>query len=173
MHHEALTIYVFDERFSSEPSLNNSLQIQALGVPITLTVPTKTETLSAFAHRFNQVLTEWLTTNQQGVVIATLGMGPDGHIAGISPFPEDPNRFAEIFNQDQMAVGYIGNLQPPERVTVTPKFLKRITTIIGVITGQNKQEAWQAVTQKTTPIHVHPAQLLHELKAKMLFFTDL
>lgn len=174
LNHKALSICVFDERFSKEAALNNSLQIQALGLPIALSVPTEEETLSAFAGRFNQLLSDWLANNEQGIIIATLGMGPDGHIAGISPFPDDPQYFTKIFmNQDALAVGYVGNLQPPERVTVTPKLLAHITTIIGVITGQAKQTAWQAFMQKATPAHVHPVQLLHALKAKMLFFTDL
>lgn len=168
-----ITIYVLDERFSSDPSLNNSLQIKEKGININLTVPTDQESLQDFTSRFNNELRLWLDQNPVGEVISTLGMGPDGHMAGISPMPEDQKKFDETFNQDKLVIGYTGNLSPAERVTVSPAFLARINLFIALIAGESKREAFKHFVNRNTKPNVHPIQLLHEFLGKTIIFTDL
>ncbi len=168
-----ITIYVLDERFSSDLALNNSLQIKEKGVNINLTVPDHEESLEAFASRFNDELRLWLNQNPDGELIATLGMGPDGHMAGISPMPEDQSKFDATFNQEKLAIGYVGNLSPAERVTVSPAFLARINLFITLITGEPKREAFKNFINRKTKPNVHPIQLLHEFLGKTIIFTDL
>jgi 6-phosphogluconolactonase/glucosamine-6-phosphate isomerase/deaminase len=168
-----ITIYVLDERFSSDPGLNNSLQIKEKGININLTVPNPEESLEVFASRFNDELRLWLDQNPVGEIISTLGMGPDGHMAGISPMPEDSTRFEETFNQDKLAIGYVGNLSPAERVTVLPSFLARINLFITLITGEPKRAAFESFVNRNTKPNIHPIQLLHQFLGKTIIFTDL
>ena len=129
-----ITTYVLDERFSRDPAQNNSLQLQAAGIEVELTVPAATESVEEFAARFNGEITTWLLEHPQGKIICTWGMGPDGHVAGISPMPDEADRYQETFYQTtQLVVGYEGNLQPPTRVTVTPTFIcQKIDILLGV-----------------------------------------
>lgn len=173
----ATTILPLDERFSSNPALNNSLQMQALGLPVTLVVPQQDETLEAFGQRFDQLLRGWRRHYPQGVIIATIGMGADGHIAGISPMPTQPKEFDSMFvTTSAWAVGYQGNLEPAERVTVTVEFLEEIDVAIGFVTGETKAEALraafsdQATTDFPQDISQLPAVVLPSLDG-ILFTT--
>lgn len=168
-----ITIYVLDERFSKDPSLNNSIQIKEKGVNINLTVPNDQESLIEFANRFNVELETWLEQNPDGEIICTLGMGPDGHIAGISPMPDNSDRFEQVFNQDQLVIGYIGNLSPAERVTTSPNFLSRINFFIALILGEAKRPVFEDFINKRTKAHLHPVQLLHKFSGQTVVFTDL
>jgi 6-phosphogluconolactonase/glucosamine-6-phosphate isomerase/deaminase len=152
-----VTILPLDERYSTDPSTNNSLQMQALGLPVQLVVPEPSETVAALGIRFEQLLKDWRQQHPQGKIIITLGMGTDGHIAGISPLPDNPNRFDQLFvTTHQWAVGYEGLLLPPERVTVTmPFLLTQVDQGIGYITGAEKLFK---LTQASLP-----QQLLHQL----------
>jgi 6-phosphogluconolactonase/glucosamine-6-phosphate isomerase/deaminase len=175
LNHPKMTKYVLDERFSTDPKENNSKQIDALGIQVQPTVPGDGETLEAFASRFDGELKKWKTEHPQGKTVATLGMGPDGHIAGIGPKPEDEVGFAETFyNTDKLVVGYIGSLTPPQRVTVTPKFLKSyVDEMIGLILGEGKREAFEAFKNKSTKANMHPAQILHEAQGQVTIMTDI
>lgn len=165
--------YVLDERFSKDPSLNNSLQIKEKGVNINLTVPNNQESLLDFATRFNDELKAWLEKNPEGEIICTLGMGPDGHIAGISPMPDDQDRFEQIFNQDQLVIGYVGNLSPAERVTTSPIFLAKVNLFVALILGEAKRPVFKDFINKKTKANLHPVQLLHKFLGQTLVFTDL
>ena len=173
LNHQNITSYVLDERFSKDPSLNNSLQIKEKGINVNLTVPNDQESLLEFADRFNTELEAWLEQNPDGEIICTLGMGPDGHIAGISPMPEDQAKFEEIFNQDRLIVGYVGNLSPAARVTTSPNFLAKINLFIALILGEAKKPVFDDFINKRTQPNFHPVQLLHKLSGQTIVFTDL
>lgn len=168
-----ITSYVLDERFSKDPSLNNSLQIKEKGVDIKLTVPSDQESLLDFASRFNDELKIWLEQNPDGEIICTLGMGPDGHIAGISPMPDDQDRFEQTFSQNQLVIGYTGNLSPAERVTTSPNFLSKINLFVALILGEAKRPVFNDLINKKTKENLHPAQLLHKFPGETVVFTDL
>lgn len=168
-----ITSYVLDERFSKDPSLNNSLQIKEKGVNIKLTVPSDQESLLDFASRFNDELKIWLEQNPEGEIICTLGMGPDGHIAGISPMPDDQDRFEQTFSQNQLVIGYTGNLSPAERVTTSPNFLSKINLFVALILGEAKRPVFNDLINKKTKENLHPAQLLHKFPGETVVFTDL
>ncbi len=165
--------YVLDERFSKDPSLNNSLQIKEKGVNINLTVPGDQESLLDFTNRFNDELKAWLEKNPEGEIICTLGMGPDGHIAGISPMPDDQDLFEQTFSQNQLVIGYTGNLSPAERVTTSPNFLSKINLFVALILGEAKRPVFNDLINKKTKENLHPAQLLHKFPGETVVFTDL
>lgn len=175
LNNEDITIYVLDERFSADATLNNSLQLQKIGIAVNLTVPTETETVAQFAERFNLQIQTWVDQNPDGQIICTWGMGPDGHVAGISPMPDEPERFAQTFiGRQQIVVGYTGNLVPPERVTVTADFLtNQVDILLGFVSGAAKESAWQSFVEMTVPESQLPVQLFKRAQGRVIISTDL
>lgn len=167
--------YALDERYSSSPDLNNSLILQSQGILLNVMVPRLGETLEAFGKRFNSNLLNWRRNNPNGLVVATWGMGADGHVAGISPMPDKPEVFEKLFMQSSdWAVGYSGSLTPPQRVTVTPQLvLQEIDYLLGFISGEEKRAAFNNFREKTTDVHQNPVQLLHHARGKVLISTNL
>jgi 6-phosphogluconolactonase/glucosamine-6-phosphate isomerase/deaminase len=88
-----------------------------------------TDTLQSAGERFVNNLKTWRSQNENGVIIATMGIGADGHIAGMFPGEYDVD-----FASDSWVVWYE---VPPEinqytkRITVTNTFLQ--TQVIEVI----------------------------------------
>jgi 6-phosphogluconolactonase/glucosamine-6-phosphate isomerase/deaminase len=163
-----------DERFSTEPQLNNSLQLLQTGIRILPLLPLENEPLELFAQRFGQEIETWILAHPNGKILATLGMGPDGHIAGISPLPIDPQRFDSLFvSNPNLAVGYLGNLEPAERITVTIEGLKHVNAFYGVVSGRTKRDAFEAFRAHSSTPDQHPVQLLHQLDVPIFLFSDL
>jgi 6-phosphogluconolactonase/glucosamine-6-phosphate isomerase/deaminase len=107
---ENLTVSVLDERFSQVAGVNNFLQLQkkdfyadavSAGCSFFGTVPRLNESMQSLARRWEDNLRKWENDNPQGTIIATLGMGPDGHTAGIFVFPEDEKKFKDLFQSSQ------------------------------------------------------------------------
>lgn len=125
------------------------------------------------ALAFEHALREWMTENPNGKTLAILGMGPDGHVAGIFPM-DDEERFRELFEGNRSVIGYRGPEYAvcPERVTVTISFLRRLDRTLVFFTGEEKRAAWDRVTRGTEPIHTLPAAIFRTLPAVEIF-TDL
>ncbi len=174
MSRENITIYPLDERFSNDPTANNSLLLRERGAPTYALVPDTGETVEHMGERFDKTLKDWRQKHPQGVIICTFGVGPDGHTSGISPM-DDSERFAQLFSKSNAhAVGYRGSLTPPERVTTTATFLQtQVDVAIGLVCGKAKQVVWNAFVSKNTPIHTHPMQLWHSSRADISVHTDL
>ncbi|MDO8269362.1 MAG: 6-phosphogluconolactonase [Candidatus Levybacteria bacterium] len=181
------TVTVLDERYSSDPMVNNMAQImetdfykksKALGVQVIDTRVKNNETRDELAQRFNEGLIDWLAKNQDGVIIATIGMGPDGHISGIMPFSEDPEKFRDLFdngNENNLVVGYdVGDKNPySQRVTTTMNMLRRINKAVAYISGENKRSAWSRLTASEGSLAATPARILNEITGDVFVFTDL
>lgn len=126
------------------------------------------------AREFNHALMEWMTEHPDGRVLAILGMGPDGHTAGIFPM-EDESAFQTLFLGERLAVGYLGPEYAtcPERVTVTASFLARdIDRIFVFFSGEEKRAVWERITRNEIPLHMLPAGIFHRLP-DVEIFTDL
>ena len=125
-----VTLSVLDERFSTDPMINNFAQLEqtaffaaaiARGVAIISTKVTPLDSLVILRDRFDSALRAWRTTHPKGVIIATMGIGPDGHTAGI--FPGD---YGVTWTGDAWIVGYSVPCtvnSNPNRVSVTDTFL--------------------------------------------------
>lgn len=100
---ENLTVAVLDERFSTDEKTNNFARLQhtdfyamAMEVEVSFfgSLPRPGETMHDLAARMEKNLRTWKSENPHGIIVATLGMGKDGHTAGIFPFSD-----AEGFNK--------------------------------------------------------------------------
>lgn len=96
-------------------------------------------------------------------VIAFLGMGSDGHIAGI--LPDSP-----AVNSSDLVAGY--QAADFTRITLTPKaFLSGVDEVIIGAFGESKKSQLKALQDQVLPINDQPAQLLKKIK-KTIIFND-
>lgn len=179
-----VTISVLDERYSKDSSINNFAQLsetnffkRAEGQKCQCidTRVREEETLEQFARRFENGLRSWKSQHEEGTIIITQGIGKDGHTAGIFPFPEDPKKFQELFeNKEVLSVRYnaAGKTEYPERVTVTFPFLRQVDHSVVFVVGEEKRNALERVLAKEGALHETPARIVHEMR-EVLIFTDI
>jgi len=178
------TIAVLDERYSTDPKINNFAQVQQTpfytttqesGVKTIDTTVQENETMEQLATRFQSSLQEWKKNNPDGEIVAIVGIGPDGHTSGILPFPENPALFAELFeNPDKWVVSYDADGKNPYRyrATTTNIFLRNfIDHAVVYAVGENKKEALTRLIAETGSLAETPARVLREMKCVDLF-TD-
>jgi 6-phosphogluconolactonase/glucosamine-6-phosphate isomerase/deaminase len=179
---ENLTVCMLDDRFSQDKDVNNFLQLQktdfykdALDAEASFfgTLPRSDEGMQDVAARLEKNLLTWREENPAGLIFATLGMGPDGHTAGIFPF-DDPETFDKLFNTPPWTVAYdVGSKhQYNERITTTISFLKTIDLAFALVCGKEKKERLDFVIANKGAAHNIPALAWHEIK-DVKIFTDL
>lgn len=182
---DLLTVTVLDERFSADPEINNFLQLRrsaftanahTRGCQFIETVPREGETLPQFASRFEDSLRSWRNKNAGGSIIATVGIGEDGHTAGVLPMQHDAVRFASLFVETQRwIVGYeaISPSVHRLRVTVTLSFMiVHIDHAVVFAVGASKCPIIEKVLKGGAALHECPALVLHSLRDAILI-TDL
>ncbi len=180
-----LTVGVLDERYSRRPTVNNFLQLKrtrfykrakSRGVEWIDTVPRRGETFTHFSKRFGGALHMWKRQNPKGRVIVTLGMGADGHTAGIMPYPDAPQRFRQLFASPlQWVVGYDAKKKNPHslRATVTLLFLWReVDSTIALVCGEEKRSALSRMIATRGSLAKTPMRIIHQMK-NVQVFTDI
>ncbi len=181
------TVSVVDERWTYEERNSNFAQLamlpfwqrtSAAGAHMIDPRPHEPESVQDTAKRFDLALKHWHVTHRTGVVIATLGIGEDGHIAGVLPLPRDPQAFDALFFHTATCVR--GYTVPPEvnphtaRMTVTLAYLRRhVDHAVVYATGTKKREALLALQRKESMKDVAhlPSRVLHTMKDVHLY-TD-
>jgi len=176
-----ITISVLDERCSRDPQINNFLQLKettffknavSAGVQVISTEVKEGEGCSDLGNRWEKDLRNWKAKNPDGVIIATMGMGPDGHVAGIMPNAEE-----ETFNGSDLVVSY--SVSPEvnkftDRVTVTYAFLKDyIDEGIAYASGSEKQNIIKVLEENPDEkdIVTIPARIFYQMRSVKLY-TD-
>lgn len=179
-----VTISVVDERFSRNPKINNFAQlirtnfyfgVKDSGVKFIDTQPVLGESQSGLASRFDLELKNWVQNHPNGKIIATLGLGSDGHMAGIFPRPRHPELFTKIYVEtDHWTVACrSGSKNPyPQRVTTTIPFLKLIQNAIFFVMGEDKSLALHKVYAPTGSLADTPGRLIR-LLSDVRLFTDI
>ncbi|MFI5265345.1 MAG: 6-phosphogluconolactonase [Candidatus Levyibacteriota bacterium] len=172
-----ISIGVLDERFNASSAINNFAQLAAteffrkssnLFEEVLDTRFIDGEILEMFTNRYETLLRNWKAKFPEGIIIATVGMGPDGHVSGIMPFPENEPMFHSLFVETpHWVIGYdAGGKNPyPQRATTTIPFLKNeIDFAVACITGDGKKAALKRVMAASGKLNETPARVLLEMK---------
>jgi len=171
-----ITLGVLDERLSLDPAINNFAQLsltpfyaraRAKGVVPISTIVSSGDTLVGVGERMRQSLRDWRMANPTGVVIATMGIGPDGHTAGIFhvaniDFDGGDNIVAYTLPQEQNPY--------PERITVTNTFLRgQVAHAVVLAVGDEKREVILQLREGTCEAARMPACILREMQSVVLY----
>ena len=177
------TLTMLDERFTHEKNKGNYAKLentpffkQALknGAHIIDPRPEENETLEDTAKRFDLDLKHWHIKHHEGIVIATVGIGADGHTAGVLPMPEDAEMFDKLFLKENLCVvGYTSTPEKtphPERITTTLTYIERhIDHAIIYAGGVQKRDALRSTLGREAPLHELPAYVLNRVPDAQLF----
>lgn len=132
------------------------------------------ENLDSFSKRLADNLNNWLMANPNGKKLAIMGMGPDGHVAGIFPYPENPEMFTKLFTGQELVVSHnvAGKNKFPLRVTTTFSFFRQLDKSYAYICGEEKRNALIQLMKNTQPKHDLPAGIFYNIK-DILLVTDI
>lgn len=173
-----ITITTLDERFSTDPQINNFSQIEQTsffteainrGVKTISTKIDATDTLQSAGNQFEKQLQNWRSQNSDGVIVATMGIGADGHTAGIFPDVHGVN-----FDGDSWVVGYVvpKEVNPyTERITVTNTFLREHVHEVIVYAKSGEAEILKSLEQSDCDPQHKPACIIRKL-TKATLYTD-
>jgi 6-phosphogluconolactonase/glucosamine-6-phosphate isomerase/deaminase len=182
-----LTVGVLDERYSTDPSINNFSQLMQTefykktfktGANFIDTRVQKkmffiNESIGQMEERLDRELKEWKQNNPGGKIVITQGIGSDGHTSGIMPFPENPKKFNQLFsNPDEWVVGYnAGNKNKyPMRVTTNLTFLRDIVdNSIVFIKKEGKEKALMNLMDNSVHISHTPSKVIFQMKKVSVF----
>ena len=180
-----VTVTVLDERYSTDPLESNMAQIASTkfymkareaGCKFIDTRVQNNETQEQLAARFNNELIAWIRQNPRGKIIATVGIGEDGHISGIMPYLEDPTLFSRMFDNknDEVVTSYdaSGKNPYPRRVTTNMNLIRKIDIAIVFAVGENKKEALGKLRNNEGSINETPARILRDINGSVFLFTD-
>jgi 6-phosphogluconolactonase/glucosamine-6-phosphate isomerase/deaminase len=179
-----LTIGVLDDRFSMDPSVNNFLALTkttfyefavAKNAAVISSVPAAGESMSDTADRLDRDMKAWLSAHPGGHTVITQGMGPDGHTAGIMPYPEEPETFRATFmDTERLMTGYDAGArtQVPLRITSTIPFLRLIDDSILYACGEAKREPLRRAVSPDGNLWETPIRVIREMKHVALY-TDI
>ncbi|HEY1074588.1 MAG TPA: 6-phosphogluconolactonase [Patescibacteria group bacterium] len=172
-----LTLGVTDDRMSTDPKVNNFLQLRetAFGqaaekaqVRFLSTVPRDGQSIDEWSEDFENALREWVNAHPAGKIVMTLGIGRDGHTIGIMPYPEDPLEFARLFtDSERWTVGYdVGTKNPHRlRLTLAPAFLtKHVDHTIVYHVGEEKRQSLLQVLDANGSFADVPGRIVHQLR---------
>jgi 6-phosphogluconolactonase/glucosamine-6-phosphate isomerase/deaminase len=181
----SITISMLDERYTQKSEYQNFSRmadsfffetVTKLRLPVIDTRPQDSEDLTALAERLDHEVKEWmLNGDQNGAIIATAGIGTDGHIAGILPDPANEGAFMRLFNDsERYFVGYEREgAEHPCRITATLSFLKNCTAgVITYATGREKTDAISRTMATKGNCAETPARILNDIPCAHLF-TDI
>ena len=163
-----ITVGVSDERFSTDPAVNNFAQLCARisFVHAIDTRPLPNETLEQLGDRFDTELKKWKHNNPSGKIVITQGIGLDGHTAGMMP--------GCIFSEpDVWAIGYDAKEKNkyPLRVTTTVPFLLSVDLSIVFACGADKYKPLTDVFVTKDNMSAIPGRIIHQMK-HCLLYTD-
>jgi 6-phosphogluconolactonase/glucosamine-6-phosphate isomerase/deaminase len=181
-----LTISVLDERYTFKGDESNFVNLAKTnfmkstlesGAKIIDSRPEDGESLEDAAIQFEQALKVWRVRHPEGKIIVTMGVGSDGHTAGIFPFPDEEEPFHQAFlNPERFVFGYE---VPPEaseftkRMTTTMSFLTtEVDVAVVYIAGSEKKEALMNIEKEKGSLNVTPSLILNKMK-KVFVYTDI
>jgi len=175
---ECRTIFMMgDERVSRESNINNYLQLigrygsHQVAKHIIPTVPLVNESPELFVARIENIFLQTLSKLKNPKIMAVLGVGMDGHTAGI--FPMNKETFGKVYRDDRSYVSIPAEgLRIDPRASFTPSWLlANVDEIIGYVTGESKQSILHNLLNESKEIHERPAEVIKRHKRSFIF-TD-
>jgi 6-phosphogluconolactonase/glucosamine-6-phosphate isomerase/deaminase len=144
-----LTIGIFDERFDPTNKTSNYAQLRKTafyqravqhGCRLIDTSTQRGQTQEELADYYENELRSWRARHPRGAIMATMGIALDGHTAGIMPFPDEPERFHDLFERERWIIAYdaSGKNAFPYRVTTTFTFLRHVDIVGIYLVGEEK-----------------------------------
>ena len=176
---ECRTIFMMgDERVSREPAINNFLQLRSrypehpILNHLIETVPEEQESAKNFALRIEENFFSILTELNNPKIMYVLGVGTDGHTAGIFPLPSDA--FRKTYQDDLTYVPVsLEGLTIDSRASFTPNWiLDNVDELIGYVVGADKQEMLTKLNLEDKKLNERPAELL-KLHPRTTVYTDI
>lgn len=174
-----VTVGVLDERYSSDPRINNFLQLKEtvffkeamrLGAKCFDTSIGENDSQAALAARMEKGIRNWINENPAGKIIATMGIGEDGHTAGILPETAAAN-----FDDGKIIASYsVGKeINPyPERVSASLAFLRDgVDEAVVYAVGEKKQRVIGKLGNEKIALRIMPARILNKMRT-VAIFTD-
>lgn len=178
---EDFTSMVVDERFSENPEENNFSRIQKTdfytqakkaGVQFIDTSWGVAKSVESLGTLMDTTLKRWKDDYPHGHIYMTLGIGIDGHTAGIMPLPEDSQTFNNLFNDPTaFAIGYnAGTKNPiPLRATSTLPMLRLANATVVYAVGEAKRAPLSKALAEEGTLAETPARIFRELKNVTLY----
>ena len=175
---ECRTIFMMgDERGTGEEEINNSLQLlkthpgHYVAKNLISTVPHEDENLELFASRISETFSTELSKLQNPKIIQVLGVGSDGHTAGIFPLPED--EFYKVYPRDLGIVPVrVEGLTIDSRASFTPDWiLRNVDQVLGYAVGVSKSAILESLKNESKAINERPAEIL-KLHKDAVVYTD-
>ncbi len=117
----------------------------------------------ATIDRFNNMAAEALKAND--IIIAQLGIGPDGHIAGILPSSTSAKQ------TDRAVVGCKST--PFDRLTLTFESLRQIDAAYTFAFGNTKHQALESLQSKSLGLVKQPSEILKEITEAYIYNDQL
>lgn len=133
----------------------------------------ETTVLQDAANIFEEKILTWNECHKDGLMIATFGVGADGHIAGIFPSHDDPTWFnTQYMVPKKYIVGFDAGERNtyPLRLTATPLLICKIRHGTAVVVGNEKQPSLKRLVSDKD-IHHTPAILLRDVP-DITIYTD-
>lgn len=150
-----------------------SKRIAAMGIPFVTMDTLGTTGAGECALRYERYLKQWRSIFYGGATLAILGIGEDGHIAGILPFPDAPDDFNKLFYDNRSwVVGYEtgGKGEFPARVTLSMHYLfQEVTTAFVYACGNTKKPALEKTFAPDGTFAETPARILNQMPSVFLF----
>ncbi len=161
---ETLTIMPVDERYGPEGHDNSnwaSLLKAGFKTRHAKTLPVLEGELSfqATIIRFQHLASKAFTSSDS--ILGQLGIGDDGHIAGILPNSEATRA------REEMVVGYHTPIY--DRLTLTFSAIKQITAAYTFAFGEAKANALKILETKIVPLEQQPAQILKHMHESYVY----
>lgn len=171
------TIFIMGDERVGEASDNNYYQLQTQFPEFTnnnTVIDTRNlpgENPRNFASRISDQIKKIFLDQKTVTTVVVLGMGSDGHTAGIFPLPAD--QFSEVYKEDTTYVPVcLKSLTIDSRASITPSWLLKCDELIGYVSGIEKTAILNKLLHEKHEINDMPAQIL-KLHRNSYIYTDL
>lgn len=171
-----VTIGFVDERFDSTHS--NFAELMTMFPDVMPTLTSRGATwIDTRPQRNNELeMADWYEKTLLSLAsyrwIILLGMGADGHIAGI--FPDEEDAFMKRFvDTKRWVVGYEANDRFPKRFTLTFPAISRADMLLAYIAGEEKKDTLRKAIFENVPLHQCPASFLKNTSQPCEIYTDI